>query len=443
MSLVEIKQLSKLSKEELNSLIYRDSLNPEEIVKNLVAPMAAEIKADALSALKKYSSKFDGLVPKPLVYNNTDLKVFYEKVKQEQPQVLAAFEKAQENITEFHMRQKPEGFEANIGANQLGFKFVPFDSVALYVPGGKALYPSTVLMGIIPAKIAGVEDITIITPPNLENKKAPDIVLAMAYLAGADRVLQAGGAQAVLAMAYGVEGLGIRAVDFIYGPGNIYVAAAKSFVNGRGLCGIDSFAGPSEVLIIADQSAEPYYLAHDLLAQAEHDEDAISVLLTDDEKTAKETANQIEKAIEEKNSDRKSITKESISRNGKILIVESLEDAIHFSNNFAPEHLEVQTGNDQDVLKKIKAAGSIFVGKFAPVAIGDYYSGTNHILPTNRAARFSSGVGIQTFYRRITYQICSEQGLKNSCEPISEMSKVEGLFDEHGYSVLARFRDAT
>jgi histidinol dehydrogenase len=317
-------------------------------------------------------------------------------------------------------------------------KFVPYDRVALYVPGGKARYPSSVLMGIIAAKIAGVEDISIISPPDPTTQSVPDIVQAMAHLTGASRIIQAGGAQSILAMAYGIPSLNVQPVDYIYGPGNIYVATAKNFVFSENLCGIDSFAGPSEVVIIADESANAKYLAHDFLAQAEHDENACAILLTDSMSIANQTINEIKIALS-KRVDRRHITEESVRRNGKIIITEDINDAISFSNEYAPEHLEIQTKNDDSVLNQIKAAGSIFVGPYAPVAIGDYFSGTNHILPTGRGCRFSSGVSVHSFYRRITYQHVTKEGLFESRGPITLMSKEEGLFDEHGISVLVRF----
>ena len=440
MSLIPVKEYASLSAEAIDAIIERASLNPAEIISNLVKPMAAEFKKDGLGTLKKYSLKFDKAFCQPAVLEKSHLKAAIDRVHQENSEAIGAFEKAIDNITTFHKGQVLEGFETEIDDNTLGLKYVPFDACALYVPGGKALYPTTVMMGIIPARLAGVGDITIISPPNAELGAVPDVVQAIASLAGADRLLQAGGAQSILAAALGVEELNIKPADFIYGPGNIYVAAAKAYVSSQGFCGIDSFAGPSEVVIIADETADPYLLAHDLLAQAEHDEDATSILLCTDEKTCQGTAEAISAAIDERDSDRKDITRESIKRNGHILQVDSLETAIGFSNRFAPEHLEIQTQKDDWILEQIKAAGSVFVGRYAPVAIGDYYSGTNHILPTNGAARFASGVGVQSFYRRITYQRCTVQGIKNSADPITIMSKIEGLFDEHGYSVLARIK---
>lgn len=440
MGILQLETLCKLSPKERHEIIYRSGLNLENVMKETIEPMAAELSQNTRQGVLHYTQKWDNVTPEPLVISKEHLKEAYDKLSKSSPETLDAFEEAASNIRKFHEKQVPADMETEIKQNRLGLKFVPFDSVALYVPGGKALYPSSVLMGVIPAQIAGVGQITIVSPPSPKTGQTPDIVRAVAYLAGANRIVQAGGAQAVLAMAYGIVEDEVQPVDYIYGPGNLYVAAAKNYVFSHNLCGIDSFAGPSEVLIIADESANPHYLAHDLLAQAEHDENAQAILLCTSEKTAKAANEAIEKALDERK-ERRSITEKSIRQNGKILLVETLDEAIAFSNEYAPEHLEIQTKDDDYVLSQIRAAGSIFVGSYAPVAIGDYYSGTNHILPTNRGARFSSGVSVHSFYRRITWQKISKEGLLASKEPITKMSIEEGLFDEHGYSVLARFEE--
>jgi len=440
MGKIQIDYLNKISDQQKKKIIYRSSLQLGKVMSEVIDPLAVDLQENTKEKILKYSEKWDKTRPDPLVLNRDDLKTSYDKILEQNPEVIDAFASASENINEFHKRQIPGDFETQVGENRLGLKFVPFDRVALYVPGGKARYPSSVLMGIIPAKIAGVKDITIISPPDPSTGKTPEIVQAIAHLAGADRIVQAGGAQAVIGLAYGIPEEEVQPVDFIYGPGNVFVAAAKNYVFSNNLCGIDSFAGPSEVLIIADESANPAYLAHDLLAQAEHDENASAILLTTSEQSAHDTVEHIEKALNSRK-DRQQITSEAIQRNGQIFIVDSLDDAVEFSNLYAPEHLEIQTKTDEKILSKIRAAGSVFVGPNAPVAVGDYFSGTNHILPTNRGARFSSGVSVHTFFRRITYQHVSRAGLEASKVPITIMSKEEGLFDEHGYSVLARFEE--
>ncbi|MDH5716365.1 MAG: histidinol dehydrogenase [Spirochaetia bacterium] len=438
MAFLKIENLSDLKEEEKKFIIDRGSLSLDNVINETIIPIAKEVSKDSLKALKYYTQKWDNFVPEPLVLGKKELLASLDKIKLENPRHIESFEKAMNNLTVYHEKQKPAGYEIEVEKNLLGFKFEPFDSVALYVPGGKALYPSTVLMGIIPARIAGVKDITILSPPNKDTGSVPEIVKAVAAIAGADRILQAGGAQSILAAAHGLKELGIPEVDYIYGPGNIYVSAAKTYVFSKNLCGIDSFAGPSEVLIIADDSASPFYLAQDLLAQAEHDENACAILLCTDKKTAEKTIEEIELAIK-KRPERQEITKEAMKRNGKIFIVNNLDEAVEFSNRYAPEHLEVQTKDDDNILKKINAAGSVFLGDYSPVAVGDYYSGTNHILPTAKACRFSSGVSVHSFLRRITWQKCSKEGLKKALEPVTIMSKIEGLYAEHGYSVEARF----
>ncbi len=436
-TIIAIQRLKDLSPSQRRAIMTRAALDLEQVRSQTILPMAAAMEKNTYEALRHYSLLYDKSFPEKPVLGKDELKAAFSRYQQQHPAELQAFSLAIDNIRAFHEKQRPVDITTEVGGNRLGFKFQPFDRVALYVPGGKALYPSTVMMGLIPAKLAGVGDITLLSPPSADGKVA-EVILAVAYLTGADRVVQAGGAQGVLAMALGVPELNLPAVDFIYGPGNVYVAAAKAYAFSRGWCGIDSFAGPSEVVIIADGSADPHFLAHDLLAQAEHDENASAILLTDNEKVARLTIVEIETAIAQRG-DRQSITREAIRRNGHILLVDSLSEAIEFSNEYAPEHLEIQTNYDEDVLAKITAAGSIFVGPYAPVAAGDYFTGTNHILPTGGACRFASGVSVHTFYRRITWQQVSREGLQRGVEPISRMSKVEGLFAEHGYSVLARF----
>lgn len=328
-----------------------------------------------------------------------ELSAAAERFSAAEPAIMAAFQSAHANILEFHSRQKQADFESEIAGNTLGMKFMPFDRVALYVPGGKARYPSTVLMGVIPARIAGVGHITVLTPPDPVTRRVPDVVLAMAHLAGADRVLQAGGAQAVFAAAHGLPAHDLFPVDFVYGPGNIYVSAAKTHVAGQNLCGIDSFAGPSEVMIIADDTANARYVAHDLMAQAEHDENAQAILLTTSTALAAGVEKEIMAALGRRGDDekRRTITLEAIRRNGRVLIVDSLEQAMEISNRYAPEHLEIQTAQNDTMLALVRAAGSVFVGDHAPVAAGDYYQARTTYLPTVGGARFASGVAYIRF----------------------------------------------
>lgn len=446
--MINIKHYRDLSEKEIQSIIYRKGLQFEKVWEETIIPMVHKFENNPYKTLIEFNNQYDGFSPEKLIMEKDELKEKYDKIKAEKPVLLDSFEKAIENITEFHQKQMPSGFEAQINDNLLGLRFSPFDRVALYVPGGKANYPTTVMMGVIPAKIAGVKEIILLNPPSKESKDTLDLIAAIAYRTGADKILKSGGAQSILAAAYGVSELNIEPVDFIYGPGNKYVASAKNFIFSRNIAGIDSYAGPSEVVIIADKNADPCYLAHDLMAQAEHDEDAIAILLTDDEEVAKQTREKIESILihrEKENTKeafgRVQITRDSIERNGILLITENLDDAVRFSNRFAPEHLEIQTCDNDKVLMNITSAGSVFVGEYAPVAIGDYYSGTNHILPTGGAARFSSGVSVHSFFKRITYQKVSRTGLKNSVDPVTHMSRAEDLYDEHGYSIVSRFKE--
>lgn len=430
-----------LNPAELRQLFARSGLDLSQVREQVIQPLARQFRENAGRALDQAILTFEGALPETLVLGPLHLAAAFERVKKTQPEVITAFELAAVNIRQFHEAQKQVGFSSEIAGNTLGVNFVPFDRVALYVPGGKALYPSTVLMGVLPARIAGVQDITLLTPPVPETRRVSDFVLAMAHIAGATRVLQAGGAQAVFAAAYGIEAIGLTPVDFIYGPGNIYVSAAKIHVAGENLCGIDSFAGPSEVVIIADDSATARYIAHDLMAQAEHDENAQAILLTTSPELAAATEKEITTSLDKRSEDekRRQITLESIRRNGRVILVNNLDEAMAISNRYAPEHLEIQTRENDRLLAQVRAAGSVFVGDYAPVAAGDYYSGTNHILPTAGGARFTSGVSVYTFYRRITWQKLTAEGLKRGKDAIAVMSTAEGLFAEHGYSVLTRF----
>ncbi|HMV35683.1 MAG: histidinol dehydrogenase [Turneriella sp.] len=439
--LLRTDRYNDLNPTELQQLFARSGLDLSQVREQVIQPLARQFRENAAQALQQAIQKFEGTLPEQLVLGPNELEAAYERVIETQKEVIDAFELAATNIRQFHEAQKQRGFSSEIAGNTLGVNFVPFDRVALYVPGGKALYPSTVLMGVLPARIAGVQDITLLTPPVPETRRVADVVLAMAHIAGATRVLQAGGAQAIFAAAYGIDAIGLNPVDFIYGPGNIYVSAAKIHVAGENLCGIDSFAGPSEVVIIADDSANARYVAHDLMAQAEHDENAQAILLTTSPELAEATEKEITASLDKRSEDekRRQITLESIRRNGRVIIVSGLDEAMAISNRYAPEHLEIQTRENDRLLSLVRAAGSVFIGDYAPVAAGDYYSGTNHILPTAGGARFTSGVSVYTFYRRITWQKLTAEGLRRGKDAIAVMSEAEGLFAEHGYSVLTRF----
>ncbi|MBP8081614.1 MAG: histidinol dehydrogenase [Spirochaetes bacterium] len=400
-----------------------------------VIPIVNDVKTLGDSAVIDYTKKFDKCVIDSVLVKQIEIENGYSNTSKE---VIFALEKAVENIREFHSKQlKNDFFYTRTDGSLLGFKYHPIDSAAVYVPGGKAAYPSSVLMGIIPAQIAGVSDITLISPPRNEGKIA-DPVCAACKILGVTNVIKAGGAQGIAAAAFGTET--VPKSEIIVGPGNVFVTAAKSYLFSLGVIQIDSLAGISEVLIIADENANPKWTAWDLLAQAEHEENAKAILLTTSEKFAKEVISFIEEDLSSGRG-RSNIKHESITNHALILISETIEEAIDFSNKYAPEHLQVMVKNPNLYLDKIKNAGSVFLGEYSPVPIGDYFSGTNHILPVGGAARFSSGLSVDSFMRRMTFQNISKEGLRNSKEFVHAISKVEGFDDKHGGAVNIRFLD--
>lgn len=316
----------------------------------------------------------------------------------------------------------------------MGVRHTPVESVAVYAPGGKAFYPSSILMGAIPARLAGVEKVNLFTPPSVDGK-LNETLIYVSQLSGIDTIYTVGGAQAIAGAAYGTDS--IPPHEFIVGPGNRYVAAAKAHLTGSGVIGMDSIAGPSEVFIIADETANPEWVACDMLSQAEHGEDSVAILATTVRELGESVAKFLDKFLEARPK-RKSMKERSIHENSYILIFQNLEECIDFSNLYAPEHLEIQTRDFNSVLKKIKHAGSVFLGNYSPVAMGDYISGTNHILPTAGLSRIYSGLGVQTFLKRITYQEINKPSLAELQPHVQLMSELEGLDEEHGTSVSVR-----
>ncbi|AKH76946.1 histidinol dehydrogenase [Leptospira interrogans] len=394
----------------------------------LVKPIVEDVKNRGDSALREYTQKFDEVIP---------LKSFVLEISKLNPKIdpklKTALVKAAKNIRNFHKIQIPENKEIIIHGNKLGILHTPVESVSVYAPGGKALYPSTILMGVIPAKLAGVKNIQIVTPPR--KGTLPDGLIAAAKIAGADRIVMAGGAQGIAAVSYGTES--IPSSEFVVGPGNKFVTAAKVYLSGQGVIGIDSPAGPSEVLIIADDSADPMWVAADLLSQAEHGEDSVAILCTNSLSLAQKVKEEVEKALIERPK-RGEMKRKSIKDHGKIFVFSNLEECFVFSNLFAPEHLEIQTKNFKKDLKKVKHAGSVFLGNYSPVAMGDYISGTNHILPTAGAARIYSSLGVSTFLKRVTWQEVSKKSIQNLYPHVKVLSEFEGLDEEHGHSVRIR-----
>lgn len=407
-----------LGETDKKRLLERSIIDAENIM-NLVSDIVHNVKKNGDNSLKSYTEKFDNVKLHDLKVSRDEIAKSHENVEND---ILESLKKASENIKKFHQAQIPEEWfdevDKGITAGQI---IRPIEKVGCYIPGGRAVYPSSVLMTILPAKIAGVSKIICCTPP-MPDGSVNDVVLAAADIAGADEIYKVGGAQAIAAMAYGTES--IPKVDKIVGPGNIFVTAAKKLVYGD--VDIDFPAGPSEVLIIADESANAGFIAYDMMAQAEHDPDAASVLVTTSSDLAQKVNDEILGKI--KYMQRSKIIEESLEKYGKIIIADSLDDAVEFSNEYAPEHLIIMTEDPEGVLKDIKNAGSIFLGELTPVAAGDYGSGTNHVLPTSKNARMYSGLSTESFIRKPTVQRLSEEGIKNLKDIVVTLAEYEGLY---------------
>jgi len=431
--MIDIRKLSDLTGEERNKLFQRFGDDFTGIMVNTVIPIVQKVRDEGDRAVIEFTQQFDGVNLQEVCATEKEIKTAYHNTD---AKVIDSFIKAIENIREFHLHQKRDSFiYTREDGTTLGMLYQPLESAAVYVPGGKASYPSSVLMGVIPAQIAGCKHISIITPPAKDGTIAPYIG-AMAHILGITTIIKSGGAQGIAAAAFGTRT--VPKADIIVGPGNIYVTAAKAYLFSQGVIQIDSLAGPSEVLIIADEHANPHWVAWDLLSQAEHEEMAIAILVTTSESLAHEVITYIEEDINSGRG-RHAIKKRAI-KNAHIILVSSVEEAIDFSNNYGPEHMELIVENPLHYLTQIKNVGSLFLGAYAPVAVGDYFSGTNHVLPTGGAARFSSGLGVETFMRRTSFQYLTPSALKHAIEHVSRMSQVEGFDDKHGDSLRIRFR---
>ena len=398
----------------------------------VVAEIIAKVAKEGDQALKDFAARFDHA-------ELTDLEVSREEIQKAReavgPDLLRVMERAAENIRAFHSKQVREGFTWKKEDGMiLGQKVTPIEKVGLYVPGGTASYPSTVLMNAIPAKIAGCEEIVMVSPPTCNGSIAAPI-LAAASVAGVNRIFKVGGAQAVAALAYGTET--IPKVDKIVGPGNAYVAEAKRQVFGR--VNIDMIAGPSEILVVADEDNDPAYLAADLLSQAEHDKLATAVLVTDSRSLAEAVSAEVEKQLQVL--PREEIARASIETNGKIIITRSLDQAIEAANALAPEHLEICVKDPMACLPKIRNAGSVFLGKYCPEAVGDYLGGPNHTLPTSGTARFSSPLSVDDFVKKTQFSYLAEEALAGLAEDIAVFARAEGL-EGHARSALIRGKKA-
>ena len=402
--------------------------NPASGVEGIVAQIIADVINRGDEALFEYCRKFDKAELTSLQVTPEEMDEAYSEVE---PEFIEILEKAAANIRAFHEKQKREGFviEDQDGII-LGQKIIPIEKAGLYVPGGTAAYPSTVLMDAIPAKIAGCSEIVMVSPPNSEGRLNPAI-LAAARVAGVDRIFKVGGAQAIAALAYGTES--IPKVDKIVGPGNAFVAEAKKQVFGK--VSIDMIAGPSEILVVADCLSDASIVAADMLSQAEHDKMASAVLVTDSETLAAAVSAEIERQIPLL--DRAEIARASIDTNGKIIIVHNIDEAIDITNEIAPEHLELSVDNAFELLDGVKNAGSVFLGRSCPEALGDYFAGSNHTLPTSGTARFSSPLSVDDFIKKSQFIYYSEDALEAVAEDVAAFARKEGLTG-HARSALIR-----
>ena len=413
--------------EVANSEIFARSM-PTVNVADTVAEIIRNVRERGDEALREYTEKFDHTKPESLTVTPEEMKDALASVD---PDFIRILEKAAANIRKFHSRQVRNSFIINDEDGILmGQKVIPVDRAGLYVPGGTAAYPSTVLMDVIPAKIAGVKEVIVTTPPGPDGKINP-VILAAASVAGADRIVKAGGAQAIAALAYGTES--VPKADKIVGPGNAFVAEAKRQV--YGVVSIDMIAGPSEILVVADGASNPVYVAADMLSQAEHDKAASAVLVTDSAELAEKVSTEIEKQLPQLA--RFAIARESIDRNGKIIVAENLKAAIEIANEIAPEHLELCVDNPFDYLDSIRHAGSVFLGRNCPEALGDYLAGPNHTLPTQGTARFSSPLSVDDFVKKTQYTYYTREALERVAKDVAAFAEREGLTG-HARSALAR-----
>ena len=415
---------------EIKDILTRD-INLETGVEDIVSGVIENVKQNGDKALFEYCEKFDGAKLSCLEVSKEEIDAAYEK---EDKDFLATIELAKNNIHKFHSHQVRNNFVINDADGViLGQKITPIEKVGMYVPGGTARYPSSVLMNAVPAKIAGVSEIVMVTPPDKDGN-IPSYILATAKIAGVNRVFKLGGAQAVAALALGTES--VPKVDKIVGPGNIFVATAKRKL--YGLVDIDMIAGPSEILVLADKTCNPTYVAADLLSQAEHDKLATAVLITDSEELAKAVSKELEKQIPEL--PRAEIARTSIDDNGKIIIVKDMKQAVEISNIIAPEHLEVCVDDPFELLNLIKNAGSIFLGKNVPESLGDYLAGPNHTLPTSGTARFSSPLSVDDFIKKSSFIYYTNDALANVKDDVVRFAEKEGL-SAHARAVSKRFEN--
>ena len=420
--MIKIINFSQISRNEIFAR-KEDEFDVADIVTGIID----NVKANGDKALYEYCEKFDKAKLSSLEVSKEEIDEAFSNVEQEFIDILI---EAKENIEKFHRHQVRNSFVINeTNGIVTGQKVTPIEKVGLYVPGGTAAYPSSVLMNCIPAKIAGVNQIVMVTPPT--GGKINPVILAAAKIAGVDRIFKLGGAQAVAALAYGTES--VPKVDKIVGPGNAFVAEAKKQVFGK--VAIDMIAGPSEILVIADEKSNPSYVAADLLSQAEHDKNASAVLVTDSAELAVKVQKEIENQL--KVLPREEIARASIENNGKIIVTDSIDIAIEVANEIAPEHLEICTDNPFDYLAEIKNAGSIFMGRHCPEALGDYFAGANHTLPTSGTARFSSPLSVDDFVKKSQYTYYTKEAFSKVSGKVAYFAEKEGL-SAHARSATIR-----
>ena len=430
---MRIQKLNSDTKKNLLEDLLKRSPNNYGQYEASVKEILDKVKEEKDAAVFAYTAKFDGAELTADTIEVTDAEI-EEAYAQVDDTLLTVIRKAKDNIESYHAKQRQNSwFDSKPDGTILGQKITPLHRVGVYVPGGKAVYPSSVLMNVMPAKVAGVDEIIMVTPPGKNGKVSPNTLVA-AKETGVDKIYKVGGAQAIAALAYGTES--IPKVDKIVGPGNIYVALAKKAVYGH--VSIDSIAGPSEILVVADETANPRYVAADLLSQAEHDELASAILVTTSEKLAHEVSNQVDGFL--KKLSRAEIISKSLDNYGYILLADTMEDVIDVANEIASEHLEIQTKNPFEVMTKIRNAGAIFIGEYASEPLGDYFAGPNHILPTNGTAKFFSPLSVDDFIKKSSIISYSREALQKVHKDIESFAKAEQL-TAHANSIHVRFEE--
>jgi histidinol dehydrogenase len=411
-------EIIEYKSEDLTEIVKRSQIDVEAVLYT-VKSIIDEVKLHGDTALKQLTEKFDSVKLENFKVSPEQIEASYKKLE---PEIINSIKKAAKNIEKFHRSQLPEEWFQEVDSGvQAGQIIRPIERVGCYIPGGRAAYPSTILMTVIPARIAGVEKIICCTPPQKDGKVGAAI-LAAADIAGADEIYMVGGAQAIAALAYGTDS--IKKVSKIVGPGNIFVTAAKQLVYGE--VDIDFPAGPSEVLILADETGNAEYVAFDILAQAEHDPNSPCALVTTSRDLAEDVNNIVMASIEKM--ERSSIIKEALEKYGKIILTDSMDESLEFTNNYASEHLIIMTKDPEETLKHIKNAGSIFLGQLSPVSAGDYGAGTNHVLPTAGCAKMYSGLSTESFLKKPTVLKLSEEGLDSLKDVVIPLAEYEGLF---------------